>query len=272
LVSHALADSVQIREVDANGVVVTRPIAAPTDHAQWTDDADASAVESARVNIIRSFDGMLHMPSARPDVRSVYELREPEDFSADEAPYLLQEHADLLEAVSAWFEEWFEGVRIEVERSDYSFRLTTASGLAVVNFASAGRGLQALLPVVILLKAVSLGIVRAPFIVLEEPEAHLHPSAHVAIAELVAEASAYSQILTETHSENFILRLRRKVAVGEIPAEDLRLLYVDDRAQVTKVDVGSDGSVTDWPEGVFAYDVEEARAIVEARLAALGRQ
>lgn len=61
------------------------------------------------------------------------------------------------------------------------------------------------------------------------------------------------------------------MASEEIPSESLRLLYVDDHAQVSTIDVAADGSVSDWPEGVFAYDVEEARAIVEARLAALGR-
>lgn len=272
MVSHALAESVHIRAVDANGVVITRPIAAPTARVESLGEGESAAVESARVNLVQSFDAMLHVPSSRPDISPVYEIRSPEGFSLAETPYLLQTHYDLLEAVSSWFEVWFDGIRIEVERSDYSFRLTTVSGSAPVNFASAGRGLQALLPVVVLLKAVSLGIVRSPLVVLEEPEAHLHPSAHVAIAELVAEASEHAQVLSETHSENFILRLRRKVAAAEIPSDSLRLLYVDEHAQVSTIDVAADGSVSDWPEGVFAYDIEEARAIVEARLAALGRE
>lgn len=271
VVSHALTETVQIRAVDANGLEVDHPISAPGSLFESISGDVSETIESVRASVVRSFDGMLHVPSARPDISPVYEIRAPANYSVAEAPYLLQEKDELLAAVSSWFEVWFNGIQIEVERNDYSFRLTTNSDSVGVNFASSGRGLQALLPLVVLLKAVSLGVINTPLVVLEEPEAHLHPSAHVAIAELVAEASGHAQVLTETHSENFILRLRRKVASEEIPSESLRLLYVDDHAQVSTIDVAADGSVSDWPEGVFAYDVEEARAIVEARLAALGR-
>ena len=49
--------------------------------------------------------------------------------------------------------------------------------------------------------------------IIEEPELHLHPSAHGDLAERFAESlkDKNKRYLIETHSENFILRKSRRV-------------------------------------------------------------
>lgn len=208
----------------------------------------------------------VHVPSARPNILPVYEARPEASVSASEAPYLLHTFPVLVADVSEWLETMLEGLTLDIEHSDYAFRLVTATPTGIVNFASTGQGSQALLPLVILVKAIERGLIKPGLLVVEEPEAHLHPSAHRAVAELLVSASAHTQVLTETHSENFMLRIRRMVAQEELRHDSVNLIYVGEDQKTTEIGVDATGSVTDWPEGVFEYDIEEARAIVEARL------
>lgn len=213
---------------------------------------------------------IVHIPSARPAIAPVYEVRAPQNASVGEVPYWLLSDAEVADAVEKWFTEFADEASVRVEQSGYAFRLVTGSTAAPVNFASAGRGLHAMLPIVVLAQAIMLGKLRCDVLVVEEPEAHLHPSIHIAIADLLWQASTHCQVITETHSENLILRMRRRIATDDLDGSDLRLVFVDGNQELRNVEVDSTGGVDYWPEGVFEYDIEEARAIVEARLKARG--
>ena len=226
----------------------------------------AFPASSAPAAVAEALTDILHIQSARPAVSPVYEHRPPLAATAEEVPYWLLAHLDLRATVDAWFKDNLEGMSVDVEQSDYGFRLVVGDVGSQINFASAGRGSQAILPVVTLLKAAQLGLIDPKLAIIEEPEAHLHPSAHTSVAELLAESSRSLQILAETHSENLILRLRRKIATNTLSSADLGLAYVDENHMQTTIDVDELGGVRDWPSGVFEYDVEEARAIVEARM------
>ena len=277
-VSRELEEVIQVSRIAFDGEETTFPLnAAPDTNPRpnlvaeimgSTPPGPPEALQRVRESLANS----LHVPSARPHVLPVYEARPPTGPNVDEAPFWLFSYPELAVDVSKWLTTMFDGMNLEVERSDYGFRIVTGNPGSQVNFAATGRGSQSLLPVVTLLKAVTRGLIETNLVVVEEPEAHLHPSAHGAMAELLAEASKHTQVLTETHSENFILRLRRKVAQGEMLPDAIRLNYVDDNQEVVDITVDETGSVDDWPSGLFEYDVEEARAIVEARLRNLPRQ
>ena len=57
--------------------------------------------------------------------------------------------------------------------------------------------------------------------VIEHPEAELHPAAHAHVAELLLDnlAGPRRPLVVETHSEMLLLRARRWIAEGRIPAE-----------------------------------------------------
>ena len=215
------------------------------------------------------FSRVVHVGSARPPILPVYEARPATGATIEEAPYLLNWHPELMLAVSVWLQEHMQMRHITVERAGQGFSILAGLGLAAVNLANAGRGTQALIPIVTLIKAAELGLIDGDLFVIEEPEAHLHPSAHTAVAELLAEAAGSRQLVVETHSENLILRLRRKVALGEIGHDLVGLKWVDDENTIRPATITSDGGVEDWPAGVFEYDVEEARDILRARLRGL---
>jgi hypothetical protein len=214
----------------------------------------------------------VHVPSERGDVQTVYDARRAQGWTVEETAYLLFTHPEVLSAVSSWMEKNLDGVTIRVDPSTFAFRLEARRGVWV-NFAQSGRGIQSILPVVTLLSAVAMGACDATLIVIEEPEVHLHPSAQGGLADLIVAASSRAQVVVETHSENLLLRLRRHVAAqGSISHDQVSLQFVDDDAVVHEVHVAEDGGVADWPQGVFEYDLVEARDLVAAKLAALERR
>lgn len=96
------------------------------------------------------------------------------------------------------------------------------------NILDAGVGIVQSLPIVI--RAMEK-CNKETLIIIEEPETHLHPAAHANLGELVCDSvknDPFKKYLIETHSLNFIMRLRRLIAEGRLEKEKVSL-YVSDR-------------------------------------------
>ncbi|MGY3203727.1 putative ATPase [Streptomyces sp. TE5632] len=141
----------------------------------------------------------------------------------------------------------------------------------LVHIDDVGTGVVQFLPIVIQRAADRVESPAGPVIeIVEEPELHLHPSAHAAIADLYVDAVQESQVrfLVETHSENFLLRLRRRVAERKLAPEDVKIYFVEQTegaATLRKIEVDALGNLDYWPRGVFAEDFEEVRALADAQ-------
>jgi len=109
-----------------------------------------------------------------------------------------------------------------------------------------------------------------PYVVLcEEPEAHAHPLVQAQIADVILDSVRAGRCSTvlETHSETFVLRIRRRVAEGSMRPDDVALYFVDDEGPVTEVRrlrLDEHGHIDGWPEGWFDTAVRELRAIHRA--------
>ena len=211
---------------------------------------------------------LVHIPSSRPRINGLYDTRLPNGWTADEVPYLLQARQRLLRDVDQWFQRNLDHAGVDIDQAAFAFRLMETRGDLAVNFTQSGRGrgLQSTLAVATLLLAIANGVKTSPLTIVEEPEAHLHPSVHGAMADLVIASALKSQVIVETHSENFLLRLRRRIAEKQLSHRDVILYFVDEAHHVREIALDEFGTTTDWPIGVFESDVEEARAIVEAKL------
>ena len=96
-------------------------------------------------------------------------------------------------------------------------------------------------------------------ILLENPEAHLHPKGQAKIGELLAlAASCGVQIIVETHSDHVLNGIRLAVHSGKIKPEDVQLHYFDrdeENGQAfTKVispKIDRNGRIDRWPDGFF---------------------
>jgi predicted ATPase len=214
-------------------------------------------------------DDLIHIPSARPTIEAIYSVRPPTAWVTEEVPYILRSRRRLLNAVDEWFQKYFDRSSVSIDQAAFAFRLVETRDDLAVNFAQSGRGPQSSLPIVTLLLAVASGMKRSPLVIVEEPEAHLHPSVHGDIADLVLSCAKRSQIIVETHSENFLLRLRRRIAEGLIENNEIALYFIDDAHNVTKIPLDDFGGTDQWPVGIFESDIEEARGIVEAKISSM---
>lgn len=221
-----------------------------------------------------SFAKLLHLVSIRAPILAIYENRPPEeptDNGGAEVPYLLNENPQLLNLIAEWYshELGIEDLQLEVEAAAFRLMAGSLRGPSH-NLARAGQGVQQVLPIVTYLQALASGHIQQKLLVIEEPELHLHPSAHGALGSLMVsalESCPDSQLIVETHSENLVLRLRYEVARRRLSPDDVNILWFDqteDSTQVHEILIRNDGSVTDWPSGVFAEDLAEIRAIAQA--------
>lgn len=124
-----------------------------------------------------------------------------------------------------------------------------------------GAGIAQVLPVIVAALAD-----RVPFVMIEQPEIHVHPRLQTGLGDLFIEASASRQLLIETHSEHLILRLLRRIREttdGELttgaPAftpDQLSVMHVQSTpagAVFTRLRVDATGEFIDrWPTGFFA--------------------
>ncbi|NYT96506.1 DUF3696 domain-containing protein [Salinispora sp. H7-4] len=166
------------------------------------------------------------------------------------------------------------GWRIEeIEVGSLWSTVLTRSGSSVqVNLADAGTGLSQVLPILVqcAMDEVQGEEMQPALQIIEEPEMHLHPGAHAALADLYLNTARATQtrFLIETHSETLLLRLRRHIAEG-CPPEMVAVYVVEQHGGVSEVRrVGIDrlGNLEDWPEGYFSQDYHEVRALAAAQL------
>ncbi len=238
-------------------------------------DLRSKAVDLVQSNAADQLRQTVHLRSIRASIQTIYENRLPLDTtepSGAEVPYMLNADDELMYFVSRWYGEELEIKGMSVESSGSAFSLALrARADEGPNLSRVGQGAQQVLPVTTFLVGMARNLVDVSFLTIEEPELHLHPAAHGALADLVVAAANRrdsNQILIETHSENFLLRLRRRVAEGLLRPEQLRLLWFEQTAKegsvVRQIDVREDGSVGSWPRGIFAEDLQEVQGIIRA--------
>lgn len=175
--------------------------------------------------------------------------------------------------VSKWYEDNFDGCSVSVncDRAPiYSIELKHPL-MDNHNIKDTGFGIRQSMPIVI---RASRPCERPTLIVLEEPETHLHPAAHGNMAELITQSTLDDKnkyYLIETHSINFIMRLRRLIAEGILSNNDVALYYVkydnnDSSSRLKEIKINERGYVDYWPEGIFEETLDEAIAIKRAQI------
>lgn len=118
--------------------------------------------------------------------------------------------------------------------------------------ANVGYGLTYAFPILVQLLAAE----NCDVVVIDSPEAHLHPQAQSRMGRLLATfAAAGVQILVETHSDHVLNGARLAVADGVLPARDLGLLFFAGAGEsghgVTIPAIDGKGRIDAWPEGFF---------------------
>lgn len=175
---------------------------------------------------------------------------------------------ELFEKVSAWYNRHMDGQTLDFVRNGEdsgSYSPIVKRGRAKVNLADVGEGTNQVLPII-----TQSYMNAADLTIIEQAGLHLHPSAHAHVAYRIAEAAMQTgkAYIVESHSENFVLGLRNMVARGILEPTDVAIYYIDhdgESAMVKLYEVEKDGSMADWPTGVFAEDFELLKEINRAK-------
>lgn len=194
---------------------------------------------------------------------SLYALGSESDFKVYGNMKNPNESSERLELqVNAWMSEISPGIRVKaipnLDSDVMGLRYSQPSimGEESTNAVNMGFGVSYVLPVIIaLLKAR-----KGDLLILENPEAHIHPKGQRQIGELIAKAAANGvQIIMETHSDHILNGIRISVKYGQIRPEQVKLNYFyvceDDAGMIkhdmTSPEILSDGSLSVWPDGFF---------------------
>lgn len=96
-----------------------------------------------------------------------------------------------------------------------------------------------------------------PMILIENPEAHLHPAGQTAMGKFLAYAASCGvQLLVETHSDHLLNGVRLAVKDGDLDADDAAFHFFqydfdEECSEITSPEINSQGFFDEWPEGFF---------------------
>lgn len=117
-----------------------------------------------------------------------------------------------------------------------------------------GFGITYVLPIVVALLTAKKG----DLIIIENPEAHIHPAGQRMLGELIARAGAGGvQVIVETHSEHVVNGIRIAVKNGVIKSDNTMIAFFskdssnDYKHTYIELKIYNDGKMSSWPEGFF---------------------
>lgn len=182
--------------------------------------------------------------------------------------------------ISNWYKKAtgysFKRSRITIgDRSGHRFTLHPNSDEKIdIDVVDTGEGMGQVLPVIGLLTLAKhryLG--RNPVISLEHPELHIHPDAHVHLANIIAEVATSDvapKILVETHSENLLLGIQLAIAEKRLSFDDVAVHWVRGTEQGSVIDLiefDEDARPVEdnWPIDVFRTNSKLARGLFTVR-------
>lgn len=170
--------------------------------------------------------------------------------------------AGLLSQVNAWLQELSPGAsidtaevaRTDLVRLDYTYGGTAGlSSTTALRPTNVGFGLTYTLPIIIACLASPPG----SWILIENPEAHLHPRGQAALATLIVKASACGvRIILETHSDHVINSTRIAVKENLISSDSVSLNFFrrehgNSQPSHHQLKIAENGLINEWPLGFF---------------------
>ena len=225
---------------------------------------DALPTDHLGVGTQGEFTAQVLVQREREPVREA--LRHPETESRGGVTYLGKQ-------VELWMSELVPGLELRAQ----AFQGTNAVALRMRRSGSTldwlrptnmAFGVTYVLPIII------AGLLSPPgaLFIVENPEAHLHPSGQSRIGRFLGMlAAAGVQVLVETHSDHVLNGIRLAVAMKEHPLRPEHVVihhFHADRekgSRATEITVSPTGNLSTWPKGFFDQSEQDLAHIVRAR-------
>ena len=178
---------------------------------------------------------------------SVFKVDEKRTFNDDQSLYFYKK-------VNAWLAYILEGTTVEahIDEKTYTARIEVTNTFGKATFpTNTGFGISYVLPIIV----TCLLAEKDRWVIIENPEAHLHPAAQSKIGYFLAKmANAGLRIVVETHSDHIINGIQLAVAKKEIESSRITINYFDKGAlqpEVHPISMNEKGELSAWPKGFF---------------------
>jgi len=235
--------------------------------------------------------GLTYIAAERIGPREVYEAFSEEEqrtvgVQGERTAYYLFKHASdlvreplriegtppqLQRQTEAWLAQFFPGAGFKLEP-------VAGANLVVLSMRAhhsndfhrpqnVGFGLTHILPIL----AACLGAEEGQVILIDNPEAHLHPSGQARIGSFLAKIAASGvQLIIETHSDHVLNGIRRAVRDGVLKPEQLKIHFFtpppldeETSARVESPAINALGQLDHWPKGFFDQLDKDMMALVD---------
>ena len=136
-----------------------------------------------------------------------------------------------------------------------------------VGLTDVGFGVSQVLPLLALCYYADEGSI----LILEQPEAHLHPKVQSELADVLIDVvkNRNVQIILESHSEHLLHRLTRRIAEEKISENDMALYFCeinDGKSTAEKLKVDDYGNISNWPQNFFGDEMGDLAAKARAEI------
>lgn len=180
-------------------------------------------------------------------------------FKVDEKRKFPQiESARLEQQVNAWLNDLMPEVKVTAsyDTASLSAQIRVNNSFAKNNAVIApniGFGISYVLPIIV----TGLIAKEGSYMIVENPEAHLHPSAQSKIGRFLAMiANAGVRVIVETHSDHVINGMQLATIKNEIKPEHITINFFShikncQQPELDSISINSKGELSSWPRGFF---------------------
>tara|TARA_Y100000052_G_C2950851_1_gene87071 strand:- start:292 stop:1425 length:1134 start_codon:yes stop_codon:yes gene_type:complete len=234
----------------------------------------SSKMAEVRSPIFTSIRNIVYISTGRLDLDALYPTSfDNSEFNVGEkgefAPWLFdlskddivcaskrhpEESSDIFRRqFNAWFGDIFQGAEADtlvINNSNFVrlvFRHNDTSEWR--NPSNIGYGLSYVFPIVVSALLAKPGDI----LVIDSPEAHLHPHGQSKMGEFLAAISNSGvQIIIETHSDHMVNGLRLAVARSIVPHDQVGIHFFNSKSEnIVSPTIDMTGRISEWPEGFF---------------------
>ena len=200
--------------------------------------------------------------SVNPDIgnNGEYAVHYLDEIGSKEIPIKTMAHPDsdnlsVLNQVNLWMQKISPNVKILTKRNlgSNTVELRYVYELGKINSRernpiNVGFGLSYTLPIILAL----LTAEKNSILLIENPEAHLHPRGQTELGKLTAKAAECGiQIIVETHSDHFINGVRISVLEKKLKSENVSIHFFEEGIEhpiiERKINIDDNGKIEYWP-------------------------
>ena len=201
---------------------------------------------------------------------------EPTKGNPDPRMHKSESRDELLRQINAWLNEISPGIELNsdlIEEAVASVNIFEQNYRSKIKPQNVGFGVSYVLGIVTAL----LNTPKDGLVIIENPEAHLHPRGQSYLGRLIAlTALAGVQVVVETHSDHLLNGIRVITRLVEDFDPGLFTLYYisqgEEQSNVDKITISKDGKLSNWPDGFFDQQAQDMFMIMtgQAELPAKG--